>query len=113
MDGLRGGQIENSTPPQLTSAQWSLFHPCQLENEEMEVLCNSFAQFTNVWSIHRSFYKLKTMDDDQKSLFRNWQLIPNIFIANLPIFVQCKTKVAVGAVCALLPKCQLLYKMAL
>jgi hypothetical protein len=36
----------------------------------------------------------------QKSLFRNWQLIPNIFIAHLPIPVRCKTKGEVGAVCA-------------
>jgi hypothetical protein len=47
------------------------------------------------------------MDDDQKSLFRNWQLIPIIFIAHLPILVQWKTKGAVGAVCGLLRNCQL------
>jgi hypothetical protein len=35
------------------------------------------------------------------SLFRTWQLIPNFFIAHLPILVRCKTKGAVGAVCAL------------
>jgi hypothetical protein len=42
-------------------------------------------------------YKLKTMDDDKKSFFRNWQLIQNFFITHLPILVRCKTKGAVGA----------------
>jgi hypothetical protein len=54
--------------------QWSLFRFCQLENEEMEELCKTIAQFTNAWSIHRGFFQVKTMDDDKKSLFRNWQL---------------------------------------
>jgi hypothetical protein len=43
----------------------------------------------------------------KKSLFRNWQLIQIFFIAPLPILVPCKTKGAVGAVCALLRNCQL------
>jgi hypothetical protein len=43
----------------------------------------------------------------KKSLFRNQQLIQNFFIAPLPILVPCKTKGAVGAVCALLRNCQL------
>ncbi len=34
-----------------------------------------------------------------KSLFRDWQLIPNFFIAHLSILVRCKTKGAIGAVC--------------
>ncbi len=38
----------------------------------------------------------------KKSLFCNWQLIPNIFSAHLPILVRYKTKGSVGAVCALL-----------
>jgi hypothetical protein len=29
----------NSTPPQLTSVQWSFFRLRQLENEEMEAFC--------------------------------------------------------------------------
>ncbi len=43
----------------------------------------------------------------KKSLFCNWQLIPNFFIAYLPILVQCKTKAAAGAVCAYLRNWQL------
>jgi hypothetical protein len=39
--------------------------------------------------------------------FRNWHFIPTFFIAHLPILVQCKTKGAVGAVCALLRNWQL------
>ncbi len=39
----------------------------------------------------------------KKSLFCNWKLIPNVFIAYLPIFVLCKNEGAGGAVCALLP----------
>jgi hypothetical protein len=31
----------NSTLPQLTSEQWSLFRLWQLENEEMEAFCNT------------------------------------------------------------------------
>ncbi len=38
----------------------------------------------------------------KKSLFCTWPLIPNVFIAHLLILVQCKTKGAVRAVCALL-----------
>jgi hypothetical protein len=34
----------------------------------------------------------------EKSLFRNWPLIPNF---HLSIFVRCKTKDTFGAVCAL------------
>jgi hypothetical protein len=34
--------------------------------------------------------------------FRNWQLIPNFFIALLQILGRYKTKGAVAAVCALL-----------
>jgi hypothetical protein len=41
-------------------------------------------------------------DGNKKSLFRNWQLKQYFFIAHLPILEQCKTKGAVGAVCALL-----------
>jgi hypothetical protein len=37
----------------------------------------------------------------------NWQLIPNFFIAHLPILVRCKTKGAVGASYALLRNWQL------
>jgi hypothetical protein len=53
----------------------------------------------------------------KKNSFRNWQLIPNFFIAHLPILVRCKTKGAVGKMCALLrnwqlgANCQLLYEM--
>jgi hypothetical protein len=43
----------------------------------------------------------------KKSTFRNWQLIPNFFIARLPILVRCETKGAVGTVCALLGNWQL------
>jgi hypothetical protein len=43
----------------------------------------------------------------KKSLFRNWQLIPNLFIAHLPILVRCKTEGEVGAVCALQVTAQL------
>jgi hypothetical protein len=43
----------------------------------------------------------------KKILFRNWQFIQNFFIAPLPILEPCKTKGAVGAVCALLRNCQL------
>jgi hypothetical protein len=63
---------------------------------------NAIAQFTNTWSIHRGFYKGKTMDVDQKSLFRNWPLITIFFIVHLSILVRCKTEGAVGAMCALL-----------
>jgi hypothetical protein len=38
----------------------------------------------------------------KKSLFRNWPLILNVFIAHLSILVPRKTKGAVRAVCALL-----------
>jgi hypothetical protein len=31
--------FRNSTPPQLASAQWSLFRLGQLENEEMKAFC--------------------------------------------------------------------------
>ncbi len=57
-----------------------------------------FAQFTQARSIHRGFYKWKTMDDYQKKFIP--QLVQNIFIAHLPILVRCKTKGEVGAVCA-------------
>ena len=40
----------------------------------------------------------------KKSLFRNWQLKPNFFIAHLPILVRCKTKGGVGAECDLIAK---------
>jgi hypothetical protein len=43
----------------------------------------------------------------KKSFFRNWQLILNIFSVHLPVLERCKTKGAVGAVCALLRKWQL------
>jgi hypothetical protein len=38
----------------------------------------------------------------KKSLFRHWPLIMNFFIAYFSFLVRCKTKGAVGAVCALL-----------
>ncbi len=38
----------------------------------------------------------------KKSLFRHWPLIMNFFVAYFLILVRCKTKGAVGAVCALL-----------
>jgi putative SOS response-associated peptidase YedK len=34
---------------------------------------NTFAQFTNVLSIHHDFYEWKKMGDNQKGLFCNWQ----------------------------------------
>jgi hypothetical protein len=37
------------------------------------------------------------MDDELKSLFRHWHLIPNFLIAHLLILVQSKTKGAVRA----------------
>jgi hypothetical protein len=37
----------------------------------------------------------------KKSLFRNWPLIPNFFIAHLSILVRCETKGASGVVCFL------------
>jgi hypothetical protein len=57
------------------------------------------------------------IDESQKSSLRQRQLIPMFSIAPLPILVQCKTKVAAGAVCAIgseVPKRnnQLLYKKA-
>jgi hypothetical protein len=59
-----------------------------------------FGQFTKVLSIPRGFYKLK-IKDNKKSLFHNWQLIPNFFITHLPILVKYRTKATVGAVCTL------------
>jgi hypothetical protein len=38
-----------------------------------------------------------TEEQLKKSLFRNWQLIPNIFSAHFPILVRCKTKGQLGA----------------
>jgi hypothetical protein len=49
-----------------------------------------------------AFTSEKTTDDNQKSLFRHWPLIMNFFEAHLSILVRCKTKGAVGVVCALL-----------
>ena len=43
----------------------------------------------------------------KKSLFRHWPLIMNFFIAYFSILVRCKTKGAIGAVCALLRNWQL------
>ncbi len=66
-----------------------------------------------------SSFRWKTI---KKSLFRNWPLIQNFFIAHLSILVRCKTKAGVGALCALrlycafgnsVPNGQLLYEMAL
>ncbi len=39
-----------------------------------------FAQFTKVRSIHRGFSSEKWKKTIKKSLFRKWQLIPNVFI---------------------------------
>ncbi len=72
-----------------------------------------FEQFTKAGSIHRGLYKLKTMNDNKKSLFRNWQLIPNFFIAYLPVLVRCKTKGEVGAVCFLVYNWQLGAKLSI
>jgi hypothetical protein len=36
----------------------------------------------------------------KKKLILLWQVIPNVFSAHLPILVRCKTKGAVGALCA-------------
>jgi hypothetical protein len=77
-----------------------------------------FAKFTNAWSIHRGFYKLKTMGDDQKKFILQLAIDTKFFIAHLSILVQCETIGAVRAVCALLrighyvPNCQLLFEMA-
>jgi hypothetical protein len=59
---------------------------------------NTTAQVTNVRSINSGFYKWKTIDDNQKSSFRNGLLISNFFIAHLWILVRYKTKGAVGVV---------------
>ncbi len=59
---------------------------CTLVNASKTV----FAQFTNARSFHRGFYKWKMIDNDQKSLFRNWLLILK-FLHCLPILVRCKT----------------------
>jgi hypothetical protein len=44
----------------------------------------------------------KQLATNKKSLFRHWPLIMNFFVAYFSILVRCKTKGAVGAVCALL-----------
>jgi hypothetical protein len=49
-----------------------------------------------------AFTSEKKMDDNQKSLFRQWPLIMNFFVVHLSILVLCKTKGAVGFMCALL-----------
>jgi hypothetical protein len=95
--------FKNSTPPQLTSAQWSLFRLWQLKKEEIEgVLLTPLrilqmrGAFIAAFTIEKRWMKIK------KSLFRNSPLIPNFFIAHLSSLVRCKTKGAVRAVCALL-----------
>jgi hypothetical protein len=90
---------EDSTPPQLTSAQWFLFRLWQLKNEEMEALTllHSLQMrrvFIPALPSEKRWMKIK------KSLSHNWQLIQNFFIAHLPILERCKTKGAGGAVCA-------------
>jgi hypothetical protein len=50
-------RFKNSTPPQFTSALWSLFRLWPLKKEEIEVFVNTIAQFTKARSIHSGFYK--------------------------------------------------------
>ncbi len=50
---------------------------------------------------------VKMKDGNQKSLFRNWHLIPNFFIMHLSILIRCKTEGAFGLICALLRNRQL------
>jgi hypothetical protein len=94
--------FKNSIPLQLTSSQCSLFRLWQLKNEEIQAFVYIIAQFTNVQSIHPGFFtseKRITMDDDQKKFIPQLAIF---FIAHLSILVRCKTKGAVGEVCATL-----------
>jgi hypothetical protein len=47
------------------------------------------------------------MDEDQKKFIPQAAIDTEFFIVHLPILVRCKTKCAVGAVCALLAGGQL------
>jgi hypothetical protein len=53
-----------------------------------QFLCN----LQTPMSIHRGFYKKKTMYDNQKNLFRHWPLMQNFSIAYLQIHVRFKPK---------------------
>jgi hypothetical protein len=73
-------------------------HRCAMANAGKTV----FAQFPKTRSIHRGFSNRKMKDNyQQKSSLHFWQLIPNFFIAPLPIFVRRKTKDAAEAVYAI------------
>jgi hypothetical protein len=62
---------------------------------------NTKAQFTTRGVFTAAFTSEKRWMTIKKSLFRIWPLILNFFIAHLSILVRCKTKGAVGALCAL------------
>jgi hypothetical protein len=57
-----------------------------------------FAQFTKVRAFIAAFTSKKRWMTIQKSLFRNWLLILNIFSVHFLVLLRCKTKGAVGAV---------------
>jgi hypothetical protein len=90
----------------------------QLENEEMEAFCNTIAPFPmplsqSLHNLQRcgafitAFITEKLKMTIKKSLFRNWQSIPNFFIAHLPILVRCKINGAIRVVLVLLHNWQL------
>ncbi len=79
--------FKNSTPPQLTSAQWSFFHLWQLKKEETEsVLLTPL----HILQMRRAFIAAFTNEKHRmtikKSLFRNWPLIPKFFIVHLSLY---------------------------
>ncbi len=57
--------------------------------------------FPKARKTHSGCSNWKMKDKDKKRSLRHWLLILNAFIAPLPILVRCKTKGAVGAVCAI------------
>jgi hypothetical protein len=63
---------------------------------------NTIAQLNKYAELSSRLLQVKNDGWQKKGLFRNWPLIQNFFIAYLSILVRCKTKGAVGAVCALL-----------
>jgi hypothetical protein len=80
--------FKNSTPLQLTSAQWSLFRLWQLRKEEIEcVLLKPLPILQMYGAFIAAFTSEKRWMTFKKSLFHNWPLIPNFFIAHLSSLV--------------------------
>ncbi len=60
--------FKNSTPPQLTSVQWSLFRLWQLQKEEIEGVLLTPLRILQMWGTYIAAFtsEKRWMDDNQK-----------------------------------------------